>query len=224
VNKLTRVSLEQRFERESALRRLEDSHEQEIALRTQLEKESEQLAELNVRLHDLARLDPLTGLFNRRHLMEQLARELNASQRYSSVFSVILFDIDDFKQVNDVYGHQAGDQVLIGLARLMSNELREIDFLARWGGEEFLCLLPKASRDEAMVCGERLRQSLENARLIDNHLSKIVTASFGIAIYQTGDDADSIVKRADDSLYAAKTSGKNRVSSGPASEGDLFAV
>ncbi|MEI7430141.1 MAG: GGDEF domain-containing protein, partial [Betaproteobacteria bacterium] len=214
VNKLTRLSLEQRFEREDVLARLKESHEQESALRERLESESEQLAELNLKLHDLARLDPLTGLFNRRHLMEQLTRELNISQRHLSTFSVILLDLDDFKTINDTYGHHAGDQVLTGLARVITQELREIDLFARWGGEEFFCLLPKASNNEAMICAERLRSSLENARLIGANPNMVVTASFGVATYQTDDDADSIVKRADILLYQAKAAGKNLVLGG----------
>lgn len=211
VSGLTRKSLGQRLEREEVLRRLDEAYRKEVSLRARLEADSRQMALLNEKLSELSRLDPLTGLANRRHLLEQFAKELNAAQRFGEAFSVVLFDIDDFKAINDQLGHQVGDQVLIGLARLVNAELRDIDSLGRWGGEEFICLLPRAGSDEALACAERLRTRLEAARLIAMLPTRAVTASFGVATWRPGDDADSLVSRADARLYVAKAAGKNQV-------------
>lgn len=211
VNRLTASALKERFSREAVFRELQESHRQEMLLREQLQLEAGRLEEANSQLRDLATLDPLTQSYNRRHLMDALSREMNAFNRHGGSFSVIIMDVDDFKHINDSHGHQVGDQVLIGLASESRVLLREIDLFGRWGGEEFLCLLPKAGPEDAVACAERLRRGIESSRLVENHPEVRVTASFGVATFCGDEDADSLVNRADAQLYRAKQSGKNRV-------------
>ena len=219
ANRLGRFAVAHRLKREKTLSLLRRNHLQEIHLREKLEEERAQLAEANRQLSELARNDPLTALYNRRYLMEQLDRELSNARRHETIFSIVLLDIDDFKRINDTCGHQVGDKVLIALSGRLASKLREIDFLARWGGEEFICLLPRCPGEEAVICAERLREALAAAPLLPEHPELRVSASFGVACYRGEDDADSIVKRADDALYTAKSSGKNKVF--PALEGHL---
>ena len=221
VGALTHAALLQGFEREEALARVTESHRLELELREKLEAESRQLEatnrklhEANLKLHDLARQDGLTGVFNRRHLMEELGRCVHAFQRHGQIVSVVLIDVDHFKQINDTYGHQCGDQTLVALCARAGELLRELDLFGRWGGEEFLCVLPQTAYADALICAERIRAALAASPLIAGMPELRVTASFGVATCIAGDDADSLVKRADDALYAAKAGGRNRVAGG----------
>lgn len=211
VRKLTWRYFQHRSEREEVLSELNAAHETEKTLRKQLEDESEKLVQMNLKLQDLASLDGLTGVANRRSLSERIDYEIRAACRHHSDFSIILLDIDYFKRINDTYGHQIGDQVLIGLARSFKNQLRDIDTFGRWGGEEFLCLLPQIDLEGAMICAERLCKALENERLVASLPDFVVTASFGVAVYQSQDTANSLLDRGDVMLYAAKDSGRNCV-------------
>lgn len=163
---------------------------------------------LNKALAQLSITDRLTGLFNRMKLDEALAFESQRSQRTGQPYSVIMLDIDHFKQVNDRYGHQAGDRVLIELARLLQSSTREIDIVGRWGGEEFLVICPYTDSMGACRLAENLRQKMEasNAAVAEPR-----TASFGVATFKPGEQGDDIVARADAALYAAKDGGRNRV-------------
>lgn len=216
VSVLTRKALEQGFDRDDALRAAQESHQRETALREQLEKESAGLAEANRRLNTLARQDVLTGIFNRRHLLEELKRNTNALQRYESEFALIMLDVDFFKRINDTYGHQVGDQVLVGLVHEISGILRDNDIFGRWGGEEFLCILPNTSYADALGCAERLCLALARAKLVDSCPDLVVTASFGVVSAVEGEGVDAMVNRADDALYKAKQSGRNCVCGVPA--------
>jgi diguanylate cyclase (GGDEF)-like protein len=216
---LTRLALEQGLERELALAESQASHRREQKLRERLQDESQQLARANVEIneaHDrllvISRRDVLTGISNRRHLVDELERSVHGYRRYGIDFSLVLLDVDHFKKVNDTYGHQVGDQVLKGLAKLMSTMLRDVDTFGRWGGEEFLCLLPNTSYEEALPCAERLCADLASARLIETMPDLAVTASFGVVACCGEDDADSVMSRVDAALYEAKAAGRNRVS------------
>lgn len=220
VAKLSRHALAQGFEREAALNEAQESHQREMTLRERLQEESALLEETNKSLYEanerltvLARQDALTGAFNRRHLMDELERQLQLLTRYNTIFSIVILDIDHFKAVNDTHGHQIGDQVLIGLTRLLADNLREIDVFGRWGGEEFLCILPNTPIPEALYCAERLRVNLENAKLIDTHPELVATASFGVGTCLVGETIDALVKRVDAALYEAKAAGRNQVRS-----------
>lgn len=197
INRLTRIAFESGFERDAALQEARDSHQREFLLRE--------------RLAILARKDELTGAFNRRHLSEELERQVQTLDRHDIGFSIILLDVDHFKCVNDNLGHQVGDYVLVGLSSLMTDMLREIDIFGRWGGEEFLCILPNSSHEEASACAERLRAGLENARLVPNIPELVVTASFGVVVGQRDETVEGVMRRVDEALYEAKTGGRNRV-------------
>ena len=156
------------------------------------------------------RTDALTKLNNRRKLDEVLEFEIKQSSRYQNPFASILLDIDYFKTVNDTYGHQIGDKVLVELAGLLQNCLRETDIAGRWGGEEFIIILRQQNRQQALHLAEKLRNKIGNYTFTDAKIA--ITASFGISEYFSGDSAFSLVKRADDALYEAKKFGRNRIS------------
>ncbi len=155
-----------------------------------------------------ANTDPLTGLENRRRLERLIEAEINRTSRYGKGFSVILFDLDHFKQVNDRFGHQVGDAVLCEIGKLLPFHIRQADTIGRWGGEEFLILTPEMIGEAAQQLAERLRSELER------HGFPVVgrlTASFGVAEYHPGDTIETLFQRADDAMYQAKHNGRNTV-------------
>ncbi len=153
--------------------------------------------------------DQLTGLYNRQKFNDIFTKEMRRCKRYSSFLSVILFDIDNFKTVNDNYGHEAGDDVLRKIANIISVNLRETDSLVRWGGEEFIVLLPETDLQTASSVAEKLLESL--SVLTFNFMPEKITASFGVATLNETDSESSLISRADEMLYKAKRNGKNRV-------------
>ena len=150
--------------------------------------------------------DALTGIGNRRYFHNKMAEECSRASRYKYPFSLILFDIDYFKQVNDEYGHNTGDEVLKEYTSLIAPMLRENDIFCRIGGEEFTVLLPHVDRDGAQKIAEKLRATIEESEKIVP-----ITMSFGVTQYEEGEDEESIFKRVDKALYEAKESGRNRV-------------
>jgi diguanylate cyclase (GGDEF)-like protein len=170
----------------------------------------------NARLHDLVQrqaiTDDLTGLVNRRRFLEALDSEVEQAARLGSGLAIVLLDLDDFKGVNDRFGHHSGDRVLEALGALLRHHIRDIDLAARLGGEEFALLLPDIGSSDAVVVAERLCRSLAErpiALVEGNALSS--TASFGVAHYLPGDSGEDLLRLADDALYRAKGDGKNRV-------------
>ncbi len=158
-----------------------------------------------------AQVDPLTELWNRRALMERLAREWSRVQRHGGKFSLIMADLDDFKHINDNYGHAVGDTLLQEVARAVRGECRKIDFPARYGGEEFTVLVPQQSQDSAANLAERCRNQIEKID-IDLHGKDIqISASFGVADTDDVFSSEELLKKADKALYKAKRKGKNRV-------------
>ncbi|MDG6777906.1 diguanylate cyclase [Thiomicrorhabdus sp. zzn3] len=155
-----------------------------------------------------ARHDPLTGLYNRRCFEEKLEAEINRAKRYSQPMSVVLLDIDDFKLINDDFGHSAGDQILKALALFLNEHTREYDLIARWGGEEFIIIMPNTNLQQAFDKAERLRLGIENQTLMDQ--AKI-TCSFGVTEYKSTDTYDQIFQRTDKALYQAKHLNRNNV-------------
>jgi len=164
-------------------------------------------------IHEMAIRDELTGLYNRRHVMELLDYEKNRSSRGGSIFCLAMLDIDHFKNVNDNYGHQAGDAVLREVATLMKNTLRNAEFCGRYGGEEFLIVLTQTDIKGALICVERVRTNIENARFPDIGADFKITVSIGLSEYQIREDVEKIISRADEALYRAKKHGRNRVES-----------
>ncbi|MDP1681934.1 MAG: diguanylate cyclase [Burkholderiales bacterium] len=159
-------------------------------------------------LEDIATHDRLTGAWNRRQFDELLAREMNRARRYKSPLSLIMFDIDHFKKVNDTWGHQAGDDLLAVLSVYVSANIRDIDMLARWGGEEFMVIAPDTGSEAARLLAEKLRALIENGNFGE---AGRITCSFGVTQFQPDDTAESFTSRADAAMYAAKESGRNRV-------------
>ncbi|CAN7496940.1 diguanylate cyclase [Trinickia sp. LjRoot230] len=163
-------------------------------------------------LRDSSHRDALTGLFNRRYITQRLATEYGAWLQRGEPFSVLLLDIDHFKHVNDTHGHPVGDAVLQNVAKTVASQLRAADMLGRFGGEEFIVILPGCPMSGARTVGEKIRLAVENDSLILPNATLRITVSVGGAtIFEGVDDADWLVGEADHALYDAKRSGRNRV-------------
>ena len=163
-------------------------------------------------LRELADTDPLTGCANRRVLDARLAEELDRARRYDQVVTVVMVDVDDFKRINDTYGHQVGDRVLKQLAMLLRRELRTMDFLARYGGEEFVIILPETGGTGARLFVDRVLRRVQQYEFGDDTVSVSVTASAGLATFPDDRAADdeALLRLADENLYKAKRAGRNR--------------
>ncbi len=183
----------------------------------ELDKANRELDKKRQELLELSRTDPLTGLFNRRYFEERLAIEFARSNRYRAPLSCMMLDIDHFKRVNDTYGHPFGDQVLVAVARVVVQKLRDVDLVARYGGEEIVALLPETGPAEALRVCERVRAGVESLELWYASAGKKaavrVTASVGVATFPVPsiDSSEALLRAADDCLYAAKQGGRNRV-------------
>jgi len=193
------------------------------AAHSDLRVRNQQLESMLHSVEALAITDPLTGLFNRRRFADVLKREFAVTQRYRNTLSCLMLDLDHFKQINDRFGHDAGDQVLKEVARRIVGSLREVDLAARFGGEEFAVLLPHTSKTDARIVGERLLSNLRKQEFKFGGELVRVTASIGCAGNSdvASGNAEDLVKAADLALYEAKNGGRNAVvvySSGP-SEG-----
>lgn len=158
-------------------------------------------------LQALAERDTLTGLLNRRGFVAQAETEREQALRFDQPFAIVLLDVDDFKHVNDRQGHAAGDRLLQQVARLLSLSMRKSDLLARWGGEEFILLLPHTDLEHARVAAEKMRSTIG----AQTAAPEPVTVSVGVTLQLPGDTLESAINRADKAMYRAKESGKNRV-------------
>lgn len=167
------------------------------------------------RLESMASSDSLTGAITRRALDQLFEQTVKAMQRRTQPMSVILFDLDKFKRINDVYGHMAGDEVLRAISDIVRNKVRDSDILCRWGGEEFLILLPECDLESAYVLAEKARADIEKNAIKFKGGSAELTASFGVAEMKAGESQDDLIGRADSALYAAKEGGRNRVARAP---------
>lgn len=175
------------------------------------DKYQAEFLEIKQRLEREARIDHLTGLANRREMYRFLQAELARISRHGGTMALIMFDFDNFKSINDNYGHEAGDLTLQHGAQLVRGVLRQEDTCARWGGEEFMIAQPGNHRDGALLSAERLRQAFEANRILHNGMAIGVTVSLGVALHRPGDSLAEFIARADKSLYRAKETGKNRV-------------
>jgi diguanylate cyclase (GGDEF)-like protein len=173
------------------------------------------LASLNADLHRLARVDVLTGLRNRRDIEDTLLSALSAARRRHSSLAVLLVDIDHFKRVNDTHGHQAGDAVLTATGQALEMALRTEDSVGRWGGEEFLVVLPYTDAHGAMIIAERLRAHAAKPGSGPADPRHAITVTIGAASWQSG-GMDDLINRADHALYAGKAAGRNNVQLSPA--------
>jgi diguanylate cyclase (GGDEF)-like protein len=204
---------------QAALQEARDELEQRVSERTsELVRTNEKLLEeiderkrMERRLETITRTDYLTGVLNRRAITRQLEETISGLSRDEDSFCTILVDLDHFKQINDRYGHDVGDQTLRHAVERMIHGIRDTDLLGRWGGEEFLIVFPGTGLDEAKQLAQRLCEILANSRLRAGEASVAVTGSFGVTRYAPGEDLDSCLKRTDDALYAAKAQGRNRI-------------
>jgi diguanylate cyclase (GGDEF)-like protein len=184
-----------------------------LKVHLQIKTLQDELRRSNRLLLELSQTDPLTRLFNRRHLTEMLENELNRCQRNLAPCSLIMCDIDHFKKVNDGHGHQAGDDVLIVVAELLRKQLRRYDLAARYGGEEFCLVLPETTLQEATEVAERIRARVEAYKFTDNLATLKLTISLGVAALPGGSEKlqDELIRMADEALYLAKRHGRNRL-------------
>ncbi|MDY0227788.1 MAG: sensor domain-containing diguanylate cyclase [Desulfomicrobium apsheronum] len=159
-------------------------------------------------IHTLATIDCLTGLYNRREFISQVERQISSTKKYKDKFSLIMYDIDDFKFINDNFGHLEGDKVLTLSSKLILKNIRNNDIAARWGGEEFMLLLPHSNISNSRIIAEKLRH-LISGNIFNLDIS--ITASFGVTEFLHSDDIEILLKRVDKALYQAKMNGKNRV-------------
>jgi diguanylate cyclase (GGDEF)-like protein len=170
----------------------------------------------NVRLHRVAVTDPLTGAFNREFLVQRLPQEITAARDLDRPLSLALVDVDRFKAVNDRHGHHVGDVVLTEVARRLRGAIRGGDLLVRYGGEEFLAVLPKADAGRAWEVGERMRQRVsERAFDLGDGIALLLRVSVGVAQWRSGELMPGLIERADTALYGAKDRGRNRVEVAP---------
>lgn len=191
---------------------LHQSYSQLAKYNTQLEEmvrvRTAELEEKNAELETLSVTDRLTQLYNRVKLEEIFAQQINLSRRYSTPFSILLCDIDFFKNINDTYGHIMGDTVLCEFSSLLREQIRESDTIGRWGGEEFLIICPETDADNALRFAERIRSAVHKHPF---STQKPQTISIGVSTFCADDTETSMVQRADKALYTAKNEGRNRV-------------
>jgi diguanylate cyclase (GGDEF)-like protein/PAS domain S-box-containing protein len=173
-----------------------------------LQRLNDELKQKNKRLQESAVTDSLTRLYNHRHIIERLQGHVGASDRYQRDLSVLMFDIDFFKKVNDTFGHPFGDEVLEQVSATLREMIRAVDIAGRYGGEEFLVVMPETDLEEAKVIGERVRLSVE--ALTWKH-PITVTISAGVAMWKRGETASELIARADALLYEAKQGGRNQI-------------
>jgi two-component system, cell cycle response regulator len=192
-----------------------DQNELQVRLRAgnRLVDLQAQLLKAREDLREQATHDSLTRLWNRSSILAQLGRELARSARDSRPLGVVIVDLDHFKQINDTYGHLAGDAVLREAARRMQTGIRQYDSLGRYGGEEFLILFPGCNEAESCALADRLRRQLTQTEMSVNESALRVTASFGVTIAEPGElcTEEALIRKADEALYMAKKSGRNRV-------------
>ena len=178
----------------------------------ELRKYNEELESANRKLEEIATYDMLTEAYNRRRFEYYIKLSVDIKERYGSPFSIIMFDIDNFKQINDLYGHNKGDQILREVSAIVKYALRETDKLFRWGGDEFIILLPEIATKNAYKVAEKVRESIESKKFEIQY--NLVTVSLGVGEYKIGDSIDQFVSRVDDALLKAKSNGRNKVEFG----------
>lgn len=216
----SRAALEQHAaeltqERQAALNLMLDAqaaHQEAEKANLLLQAQLTEIQNLQAALREQAIRDPLTGCFNRRYLQETLPRECARARREGYPLALIMLDIDHFKQVNDTYGHPAGDEMLRMLGGMLRASIRSGDMVCRYGGEEFLLVLPNVSGEVAVPRAEAIRAAFAQSSILHDQCTIQATVSLGVAVIENVDACcDELIKRADEALYAAKRTGRNRV-------------
>nr|WP_282434229.1 GGDEF domain-containing protein [Desulfosporosinus sp. BG] len=161
------------------------------------------------KLEWISRSDPLTGLYNRRYIMEKIESEFISTKKNAKKFSLILADIDFFKKINDTFGHDCGDHVLKVVSKSLKDAVREQDFVSRWGGEEFLILLPETEIEGARILVDRIKRIIEEQIIEYNGVQVSTTMTFGVTESQDYGMIEDIIKRADNALYEGKSRGRS---------------
>jgi len=188
------------------------SQQKTLALKNEeLLNKNELILEQAQRLERMATRDFLTGLSNRRHFLDRAGQEEKRFRRSSRPFAIILLDIDHFKRINDTYGHDCGDKVLARVSRVLGKSLRAQDVLARWGGEEFICLLPETEGEGAKSVGEKIRLDVQRLCYDCVDGCDSITATLGACVYDGSRDMEACIRRADEALYQGKSRGRNQV-------------
>lgn len=174
----------------------------------ELNRYIEELKNTNCKLEELANFDTLTGAYNRRRFEEYFKASVDIKEKYDSTFSIIMFDIDNFKQINDTFGHNEGDHILRGISTTVKFALRETDKLFRWGGDEFIVLLPSTALKDALKVAEKIRSTVEHTELSSRNAK--ITISLGVGEYSNGDSVYQYVSRVDNAMLRAKNTGRNK--------------
>jgi len=175
-----------------------------------LQRKDKKIRELIQRLQNESITDPLTQLFNRRRITRIMQREMMRTQKNHLPFSVIMIDIDNFKSVNDTYGHLVGDHALCAVSQILESVLRPHDSVGRWGGEEFILLLPDTTVEQALLVSERIRHLISTQSITSDESSFYLYVSAGISQIQDNDTIETVIHRVDIALYKAKEKGKNK--------------
>ena len=192
--------------------RIGDSNQRKLLLANeQIEKQKEELSLAYQKMERLARTDPLTKLSNRRDFLEKFRYEVNRFERNRKSFSLVLGDIDDFKVLNDQYGHNCGDFILTNISNLMRSMIRKQDLLARWGGEEFILLLPESPLQGGQKVAETIRKKISTESFSFNGERMSITLTLGVCEFNGTMGIDACIKKADEALYRGKERGKNCV-------------
>ena len=210
VSRLMNESLIQRLAYAELADRLEKSLDAERETRLQLEQQSQRLEATHLNQHSFSTHDPLTRLFNRHRISEALVRELHLRRRYQIPVSALVVEVDGFADIHERYGLARSDELLISFATFLAADLREIDYVGRWSGEKFCCVLSRTDGREALECAERVRRRVEGRCFIESLPELVVTASFGVSPAVEVDDPERLLARADAALYEAKRNGRNR--------------
>lgn len=180
-------------------------------LEEKVEKKTRELEQSNEEIKRLSWTDPLTQLLNRRSCEERFKDEIARFERTKESFCILLCDLDHFKSINDTYGHNAGDYVLVEVARILKSNSRKTDMVFRWGGEEFLFLLTGTELRGGVIAGEKIREKIEATVFEHEQQNLPITMSMGISIHQKGQTMEECIKEADENLYSAKKAGRNRL-------------
>jgi diguanylate cyclase (GGDEF)-like protein len=200
------------YEAKEELGKVNLSYEQLVR---ELELAKSELKKVNDKLSEMAFRDGLTALYNHRYFQEQLEKEVNRAMRYQRALSLIIFDLDHFKNINDVHGHLVGDRVLKKVAEIALLTVRESDMVARYGGEEFAIILPETEMKGVVTLAERIRTQIASMQIEVKEKNVGVTASFGVTLWEGGmphTNKESMISAADNALYQSKKKGRNKTS------------